>query len=298
MSGSLTNALKGTFDRASALPVADPTRPVAPVNKIMFPQISGQRLFCVTALHLRRYGADQYSGRSRHCRRKQRLTTIRSLGTITCPDQRQLQTNTRRSRFLRFWPIFWSRPVGLLNRARRFTGRAFCENQQPYFKTCLLATTGRITSGTYNSIDLSTSMRNPRQTKARSPTIVLFVNKGTALQLRAGFSRCGRYRYWLRREWDNTLPQCAFIGLNPSTADAQTNDPTLRRCMGSPDNGGMDPMLIGQPLQLPATDPAALSRPRRPGCQPLDGDGRRVTTSRGSLGQRRAVVRERSASLT
>ena len=148
--------------------------------------------------------------------------------------------------FLRFWPIFWSRDSTC--RVAQPRPQIYRPSFTPKISSLTsrlawLATTGRITSGTYNSIDLSTSMRNQRQTKARSPTIVLFVNKEhrATVMGRAGFSRCGRYRYWLRREWDNTLPQCAFIGLNPSTADAQTNDPTLRRCMDSPDNGGMDP---------------------------------------------------------
>ena len=74
----------------------------------------------------------------------------------------------------------------------------------------------------------------------------------------AGFSRCGRYRYWLRREWDSTLPQCAFIGLNPSTADAQTDDPTLRRCMGFAKKWEYGSLLLVNLFSLRATDPAIL----------------------------------------
>lgn len=33
------------------------------------------------------------------------------------------------------------------------------------------------------------------------------------------FSRCRLYRYKWELAWDRTLPPCAFIGLNPSTAD-------------------------------------------------------------------------------
>lgn len=50
--------------------------------------------------------------------------------------------------------------------------------------------------------------------------------KGTAL-----FSECGRYRYWLTRTWNDKLPCCAFIGLNPSTADAEKDDPTIHKCI-------------------------------------------------------------------
>lgn len=47
----------------------------------------------------------------------------------------------------------------------------------------------------------------------------------------ATFSPCGKYRYILRREWDDKKPQLCWIMLNPSTADANIDDPTIRRCM-------------------------------------------------------------------
>lgn len=41
------------------------------------------------------------------------------------------------------------------------------------------------------------------------------------------------YRYRLTREWDADLAKVVnFIGLNPSTADAMHDDPTIRRCIG------------------------------------------------------------------
>lgn len=40
----------------------------------------------------------------------------------------------------------------------------------------------------------------------------------------------GRYRYLLWRTWDETHPHLLWVLLNPSTADEQTDDPTLRRC--------------------------------------------------------------------
>ncbi len=42
----------------------------------------------------------------------------------------------------------------------------------------------------------------------------------------------GRYRYSLWRIWDAAQPGVLFILLNPSTADARRDDPTLRRCVG------------------------------------------------------------------
>jgi len=47
---------------------------------------------------------------------------------------------------------------------------------------------------------------------------------------KAYFSPCFRYRYLLIREWEQKT-KCCFIMLNPSTADADIDDPTIRRCM-------------------------------------------------------------------
>lgn len=57
----------------------------------------------------------------------------------------------------------------------------------------------------------------------------LFVDE---MKSAAGLSDCGRYRYWLTRTWDKSLPVVCFVMLNPSTADAHTDDPTIRRCIG------------------------------------------------------------------
>lgn len=43
----------------------------------------------------------------------------------------------------------------------------------------------------------------------------------------AKFSDCGKYRYFLLREWDSMLPKIMCIGLNPSTANGVDDDPTI-----------------------------------------------------------------------
>ena len=45
----------------------------------------------------------------------------------------------------------------------------------------------------------------------------------------AEFSEDRKYRYTLWRIWDNNKPMVMFIGLNPSTANETTNDPTICR---------------------------------------------------------------------
>lgn len=45
----------------------------------------------------------------------------------------------------------------------------------------------------------------------------------------AAFSADRKYRYCLHRIWDADRPRVMFIGLNPSTAAENKNDPTIRR---------------------------------------------------------------------
>ncbi len=49
----------------------------------------------------------------------------------------------------------------------------------------------------------------------------------------AVISECGLFRYGLFRMWDQRNEKLMqIIMLNPSTADAELDDPTIRRCMG------------------------------------------------------------------
>ncbi|MCS6812143.1 MAG: DUF1643 domain-containing protein [Cyanobacteria bacterium] len=52
------------------------------------------------------------------------------------------------------------------------------------------------------------------------------------MQQDAQFDSTGQYRYSLWRQWNAEGDRLVFIMLNPSTADAQHNDPTIRRCLG------------------------------------------------------------------
>lgn len=74
----------------------------------------------------------------------------------------------------------------------------------------------------------------------------------------AEFSLCLKYRYFLRRVWDDTKPICAWIMLNPSTADAQQDDPTIRKCMGFAQRWGCGGIVVANLFAWRATDPDAL----------------------------------------
>ena len=74
----------------------------------------------------------------------------------------------------------------------------------------------------------------------------------------AQISDCGKYRYALWRIWDTELPLLLFVGLNPSTANASEDDPTVRRCIGFAKQWKMGGILIGNLFAFRSTDPGNL----------------------------------------
>jgi hypothetical protein len=106
-----------------------------------------------------------------------------------------------------------------------------------------------------------------------------YISKG------AQISSCGKYRYRLWREWRlHPLPAqwdmwtddlgkpivdgageqlgdpkaCVFVMLNPSTADGEEDDPTIRRCVGYAQAWGYDRLEVLNLFAYRATDPQAL----------------------------------------
>jgi hypothetical protein len=75
----------------------------------------------------------------------------------------------------------------------------------------------------------------------------------------AALSPCGRYRYALSRSWDDDLPVALFVMLNPSTADADVDDPTIRRCVSFARSWGCGAITVANLYAYRATDPAELA---------------------------------------
>ena len=73
----------------------------------------------------------------------------------------------------------------------------------------------------------------------------------------ANFSKCGRYRYLLTREFGGEST-CLFVMLNPSTADAADDDPTIRRCIGFAKREGFGRLEVVNLYGYMAAKPAGL----------------------------------------
>lgn len=80
----------------------------------------------------------------------------------------------------------------------------------------------------------------------------------------AEISECGKYRYNLTREWDDALPRMLFIMLNPSTADAEIDDPTITRCINRARSSGFGSVEVVNLFAYRATDPRELKKTDSP----------------------------------
>ena len=74
----------------------------------------------------------------------------------------------------------------------------------------------------------------------------------------AEFSEDGRYRYYLTRRWDKCRYPIIFALLNPSTATAETDDPTIRRCIGYARKWGYGGLIVVNLFALRSPNPETL----------------------------------------
>ena len=75
----------------------------------------------------------------------------------------------------------------------------------------------------------------------------------------ATFDETGTYRYRLDRRWRSEPDKLVtFVMLNPSTADAFQEDPTIRRCIGFAKSLSFPAMSVVNLFAIRATDPKTI----------------------------------------
>lgn len=79
----------------------------------------------------------------------------------------------------------------------------------------------------------------------------------------AVISDCGTYRYLLTRRWESG-PSMLWIMLNPSTADAETDDPTITRCIGFARAWGFAGLEVVNLFAFRSSKPAVLKKAELP----------------------------------
>lgn len=84
------------------------------------------------------------------------------------------------------------------------------------------------------------------------------------MEKNANISECGQYRYWLERIWNPTQQTIVFVMLNPSTADANEDDPTIRRCINFAKAWGYGSINVFNLYDFRSTDPDGLLKTERP----------------------------------
>ena len=141
----------------------------------------------------------------------------------------------------------------------------------------------------------------PRRTRANVSKKASKINDMSDLLLsrRATISACGRYRYRLEREWSDS-PKLIFVMLNPSTADADIDDPTIRRCMGFAQRENAGGIVVVNLFALRATNPKALTdnefRPDGPdnfvALEKVLNEGLRIICAWGAHKEARAASRD------
>lgn len=79
-------------------------------------------------------------------------------------------------------------------------------------------------------------------------------------RLSAIISPCGKYRYRLDRKIGTDGPVYAFFGINPSTADANIDDATVRKWTGFCQRWDASRFIVGNVFAYRSTDVRALAK--------------------------------------
>lgn len=80
----------------------------------------------------------------------------------------------------------------------------------------------------------------------------------------ARLSRDETYRYALWRVWNPSLPVLLVVGLNPSTADASSDDATIRVCRNLAKRWGMGGLVMANLFAYRTKTPAIMRSAQEP----------------------------------
>jgi hypothetical protein len=97
----------------------------------------------------------------------------------------------------------------------------------------------------------------------------------TVLFKGADLSTCDTYRYRLWRRWGDG-PLVNFIMLNPSTAGAKNDDPTIRRCIGLAKAWGHPGITVTNLFAYRTSSPRMLLQAARDGVNVVGTSGSRA----------------------
>lgn len=81
----------------------------------------------------------------------------------------------------------------------------------------------------------------------------------------ACISEDGVYRYSLGRAWEPLMGRMTWVMLNPSTADSDIDDPTIRKCIGFAQRWQYGEIVVVNIYAYRATDPLDLFNANKAG---------------------------------
>lgn len=73
-------------------------------------------------------------------------------------------------------------------------------------------------------------------------------------------TECGKHRLILTRKWEDSGKKICFIGLNPSTADENLDDATVRKWIGFSTRLGAGSIIVANVFTYRVTDSKELSK--------------------------------------
>lgn len=83
----------------------------------------------------------------------------------------------------------------------------------------------------------------------------------------AKFSPDRKRRFYLYRVWDRKKPIIAFVGLNPSTANEDRNDPTIRKLISFTSRNGFGGFYMFNLFTIVSPDPSVLTNESDQDCE-------------------------------